>query len=75
MRKNHTLSLLQANKMAVGTWLQLGSYQVASWLPRLPGLAGSDLEHTPIDRRQLTTSTRCGRHQPGRCTPMAPGLQ
>src|SRR5213078_1999252 len=52
MRKNTTLSLLRDGKVALGTWLQLHSYQAS----RLLAAQGFfewmlvDFEHTPVDR-------------------------
>ena len=52
MRRNTTLSLLRDGKVALGTWLQLHSYQAA----RMLAAQGMfhwllvDYEHTPVDR-------------------------
>lgn len=51
MRKNRTLSLLREGRPAVGTWLQLGSYQAARLLAA-QGFADwmlVDFEHTSVD--------------------------
>ncbi len=52
MRTNTTLSLLRDGKVALGTWLQLHSFQ-ASRLLAAQGLFAwllLDCEHTPVDR-------------------------
>jgi len=52
MRKNTALSLIRDGKVALGTWLQLHSYQ-ASRMLAAQGLFEwllVDFEHTPVDR-------------------------
>jgi len=74
MRSNHTLSLLRANKTAVGTWLQLGSFQVARILAAQGCLDWLvvDLEHTPIDPVEAhTIFTTVADISQGGCTPLA----
>ena len=74
MRSNHTLSLLRSNKMAVGTWLQLGSYQVARILAAQGCLDWMvlDLEHTPINPTTAhTIYAAIADISQGRCTPLA----
>ena len=56
LRPNTTLELLSNGKVAVGTWLQLGSY----YATRLLAAQGCfdwmllDLEHNPIDTQQAS---------------------
>jgi cytochrome P450 enzyme len=52
MRKNTTLSLLRDHKVALGTWLQLHSYQGARMLAAQGFFEWLlvDFEHTPVDR-------------------------
>lgn len=74
MRTNHTLNLLRSKKMAVGTWLQLGSYQIARILAAQGCLDWLvvDLEHTPLDilaAHQMYTAI--SDISQGRCTPLA----
>lgn len=74
MRTNHTLSLLRSNKMAVGTWLQLGSYQIARVLASQGCLDWLvvDLEHTPVDQTSAHTMfAGIADISRGRCTPLA----
>ena len=74
MRTNHTLSLLRSNEMAVGTWLQLGSFQIARILAAQGCLDWLvlDLEHTPIDPINAHTMyAAIADISQGRCTPLA----
>ena len=56
VRPNTTLELLRSGKVALGTWLQLGSYHAT----RLLAAQGCfdwmllDLEHNPIDAQQAS---------------------
>jgi 2-keto-3-deoxy-L-rhamnonate aldolase RhmA len=74
MRNNQTLSLLRANQIAVGTWLQLGSFQVARILAAQGCLDWLvvDLEHTPLDPTSAHQMyAAIADISQGRCTPMA----
>jgi len=52
MRKNTTLSLIRDRKVALGTWLQLHSYQASRMLAAQGFFEWLlvDFEHTPVDR-------------------------
>ncbi len=52
MRKNTALSLMRDGKVALGTWLQLHSYQAARMLAAQGFFEWLlvDFEHTPVDR-------------------------
>jgi 4-hydroxy-2-oxoheptanedioate aldolase len=52
MRRNTTLSLLRDGKVALGTWLQLHSYQASRMLAAQGFFEWMlvDYEHTPVDR-------------------------
>ena len=52
MRTNTTLSLLRAQKVALGTWLQLHSFQASRMLAAQGFFEWMllDFEHTPVDR-------------------------
>ncbi|HSK04601.1 MAG TPA: aldolase/citrate lyase family protein, partial [Kofleriaceae bacterium] len=74
MRKNTTLSLLRDRKVALGTWLQLHSYQTSRMLAAQGFFEWMlvDFEHTPVDRSTAaqilsTISDVSG----GRVTPLA----
>lgn len=74
MRKNTTLSLLRDGKVALGTWLQLHSYQASRMLAAQGFFEWLlvDYEHTPVDRSSAaqilsTISDVSG----GRVTPLA----
>jgi cytochrome P450 enzyme len=74
MRKNTTLSLIRDRKVALGTWLQLHSYQGARMLAAQGFFEWLlvDFEHTPVDRSTAaailsTISDVSG----GRVTPLA----
>lgn len=74
MRANNTLALLRARKAALGTWLQLHSYQASRMLAAQGFFEWLllDFEHTPVDRSSAaqilsTIADVSG----GRVTPMA----
>src|SRR5215467_13652909 len=52
MRTNTTLSLLREGRVALGTWLQLHSYQASRMLAAQGFFEWLlvDFEHTPVDR-------------------------
>jgi cytochrome P450 enzyme len=52
MRKNTTLALMRNHKVALGTWLQLHSYQASRMLAAQGFFEWLlvDFEHTPVDR-------------------------
>jgi 4-hydroxy-2-oxoheptanedioate aldolase len=57
MRKNTTLSLIRDGKVALGTWLQLHSYQGSRMLAAQGFFEWLlvDFEHTPVDRSTAAT--------------------
>jgi cytochrome P450 enzyme len=74
MRRNTTLALLRERKVALGTWLQLHSYQASRMLAAQGFFEWMlvDFEHTPVDRSSAaqilsTISDVSG----GRVTPLA----
>jgi 2-keto-3-deoxy-L-rhamnonate aldolase RhmA len=60
MRKNTTLARLRDGKVALGTWLQLHSYQASRMLAAQGFFEWMlvDYEHTPVDRGLRRSSTR-----------------
>lgn len=74
MRRNTTLALVREGKVALGTWLQLHSYQASRMLAAQGFFEWMlvDFEHTPVDRSSAaqilsTISDVSG----GRVTPLA----